>query len=36
MPRHLRIVLGGHHRSLQHDAGVQADIVAFLKRHLDG
>lgn len=33
-PRHLRIVLGGHHRSLQHDPAVQADTVAFLLRHL--
>jgi len=29
-PRHLRIVLGGHHRSLQHDPAVQADVVEFL------
>ncbi len=35
-PRHLRIVLGGHHRSLQHDPAVQADTLAFLKHHLDG
>jgi pimeloyl-ACP methyl ester carboxylesterase len=33
-PRHLRVVLGGHHRSLQHDPGVQADTVAFLGRYL--
>ena len=29
-PRHLRVVLGGSHRSLQHDAGVLAETVAFL------
>jgi pimeloyl-ACP methyl ester carboxylesterase len=29
-PRALRIVLGGHHRSLQHDPDVQAATVAFL------
>jgi pimeloyl-ACP methyl ester carboxylesterase len=33
-PRHLRIVLGGHHRSLQHDPGVQRDTVVFLGGHL--
>lgn len=33
-PRHLRVALGGHHRSLQHDPAVQADTVAFLERHL--
>lgn len=33
-PRHLRIVMGGHHRSLQHDPGVQADTVAFLTESL--
>lgn len=33
-PRHLRVVLGGHHRSLQHDPAVQADTVAFLGRYL--
>ncbi len=35
-PRHLRVVLGGHHTSLQHDPVVQADTVAFLRRHLLG
>lgn len=29
-PKHLRITMGGHHRSLQHDPEVQADTVAFL------
>jgi dienelactone hydrolase len=29
-PKHLRITMGGSHRSLQHDPGVQADTVAFL------
>ena len=33
-PRHLRIVLGGTHQSLQHDPAVRADTVAFLARHL--
>ena len=33
-PRQLRIVLGGHHRSLQHDSAVQADTVAFLAERL--
>ena len=33
-PRHLRIVMGGHHGSLQHDPRVQADTVAFLRRAL--
>ena len=33
-PRHLRIVLGGHHRSLQHDDAVQADTVTFLAEAL--
>lgn len=33
-PRHLRIVMGGHHTSLQHDPRVQADTVTFLRRHL--
>lgn len=35
-PRHLRIVLGGHHRSLQHDPTVQTDTIAFLTGHLSG
>jgi hypothetical protein len=26
--------MGGHHRSLQHDPGTQADTEAFLLRHL--
>ena len=29
-PKHLRITMGGSHRSLQHDPAVQADTVAFL------
>jgi pimeloyl-ACP methyl ester carboxylesterase len=33
-PRHLRIVMGGHHRSLQHDATVLRDTAAFLRVHL--
>ncbi len=33
-PKHLRITMGGHHRSLQHDPLVQADSVAFLACHL--
>ncbi len=33
-PRHLRITMGGHHTSLQHDPRVQADTVAFLRHHL--
>lgn len=33
-PRHLRIEMGGHHRSLQHDAGTQADTVRFLQQAL--
>lgn len=35
-PRHLRIVMGGNHGSLQHDPTVQADSVAFLRHHLLG
>lgn len=35
-PRRLRIVLGGNHRSLQHDPAVQADTVAFLAEALLG
>jgi alpha-beta hydrolase superfamily lysophospholipase len=34
-PRRLRVVLGGHHRSLQHDPSVLADTTAFLAAHLD-
>lgn len=33
-PRRLRVVMGGHHRSLQHDPAVLADTVAFLREHL--
>jgi len=33
-PKHLRILMGGHHRSLQHDPVVQTDTVAFLAEHL--
>jgi dienelactone hydrolase len=33
-PRHLRITMGGHHRSLQHDLAVQDDTIAFLAAHL--
>jgi pimeloyl-ACP methyl ester carboxylesterase len=33
-PRRLRVVLGGHHRSLQHDGTVLRDTVAFLRAHL--
>jgi alpha-beta hydrolase superfamily lysophospholipase len=33
-PRRLRIALGGHHRSLQHDPAVIAETVAFLAEHL--
>jgi hypothetical protein len=33
-PRHLRIVMGGHHRSLQHDPGVLTDTIHFLREHL--
>lgn len=29
-PKHLRVVMGGHHRSLQHDPAVQADTTNFL------
>ena len=35
-PWHLRVVMGGHHQSLQHDPIVQADTVAFLRGHLAG
>jgi pimeloyl-ACP methyl ester carboxylesterase len=33
-PRHLRVVMGGHHQSLQHDPTVLADSIAFLREHL--
>jgi pimeloyl-ACP methyl ester carboxylesterase len=33
-PRSLRIILGGGHQSLQHDAGVQAETRDFLCQHL--
>lgn len=33
-PRHLRVVMRGHHRSLQHDPVVLADTVEFLREHL--
>jgi len=33
-PRHLRVVLGGSHNSLQHDPRVLADTGAFLQTHL--
>jgi len=33
-PRHLRIVLGGSHSSLQHDPAVQAETRDFLRQHL--
>jgi uncharacterized protein len=33
-PRKLRVVMGGHHRSLQHDPAVLADTVEFLRSHL--
>jgi alpha-beta hydrolase superfamily lysophospholipase len=33
-PRRLRIAMGGHHRSLQHDPAVIAETVAFLAGHL--
>ena len=33
-PKHLRILMGGHHRSLQHDPAVQAQTVGFLGEHL--
>jgi dienelactone hydrolase len=33
-PKHLRVTMGGHHRSLQHDPRVQADTAAFLADHL--
>jgi len=33
-PRHLRIILGGNHSSLQHSAAIQAETRDFLWRHL--
>jgi len=33
-PKALRIVMGGHHRSLQHDSRVRAETVAFLAARL--
>jgi uncharacterized protein len=33
-PVRLRVVLGGGHRTLQHDPGVLAESVAFLREHL--
>jgi dienelactone hydrolase len=33
-PVRLRVRLGGHHRSLQHDPGILAETVAFLGEHL--
>lgn len=33
-PKHIRIVMRGHHRSLQHDPRIQADTVEFLREHL--
>jgi alpha-beta hydrolase superfamily lysophospholipase len=33
-PRHLRIVLGGTHSSLQHDAVIQSETRDFLLQHL--
>jgi len=35
-PRRLRVAMGGHHRSLQHDPAVIAETVAFLAGHLGG
>ncbi|MFM9018174.1 MAG: alpha/beta hydrolase [Actinomycetota bacterium] len=35
-PKHLRITMGGSHRSLQHDPAVQADTVEFLAKALRG
>ena len=33
-PVHLRVRLGGHHRSLQHDPQILGETVAFLARYL--
>ncbi|MGI9538550.1 MAG: alpha/beta hydrolase [Miltoncostaeaceae bacterium] len=34
-PMRLRVALGGHHGSLQHDPGVQEQVVDFLAEHLE-
>lgn len=34
-PMRLRVALGGHHSSLQHDPGVQEQVIAFLAEHLE-
>jgi alpha-beta hydrolase superfamily lysophospholipase len=33
-PRRARFILGGHHGSLQHDPGIQAETCAFLRAHM--
>lgn len=33
-PKHLRVLMGGDHRSLQHDPAVQAQTISFLAEHL--
>ena len=33
-PKHLRILMGGHHRSLQHNPTVQAQTIDFLRGNL--
>lgn len=33
-PKHLRVKMGGDHRSLQHDPNVQADTIEFLLEHI--
>lgn len=33
-PKRLLIVPGGHHRSLQHDAEMQAETIRFIERQL--
>jgi dienelactone hydrolase len=33
-PKNLRIEMGGHHQSLQHDPRIQAQTAAFLANHL--
>jgi alpha-beta hydrolase superfamily lysophospholipase len=35
-PKELRLVEGGHHRSLQHDPGLQAEALRFIRRHAAG
>jgi len=35
-PKHLRIEMGGHHQSLQHDPRVQQATAAFLAENLGG